>query len=143
MDCLKEKELSSYLDEGLMESERRRMEKHLSVCDRCLDLLVVAFDAERIKKKQAKLEKQKRKAGFKWFLSTLILFTLSFIFKRFFMQFLIGAAILGFKWAMEGEGAKKAVMIFKGIEKKEKKFERKSYPSVSNITGGDSYGENQ
>lgn len=143
MDCLNERELSSYLDERLAESERRRIEMHLSGCDRCLDLLVVAFDAGRVSAPRLRRIARtalKKKTELKWFLGAVILFALSFIFKRFFMQFLIGSAILGFKWAMEGEGARRAIMIFKGIEKKEKKFERKPWPPVSNISEDTTYG---
>ena len=42
---------------------------------------------------------------------------------------------------MEGDGAKRVIMIFKEIQEKEKKFERKSPPDVSNIAGGDRYGK--
>ncbi len=42
---------------------------------------------------------------------------------------------------MEGESAKRVIMIFKGIQKKEKKVERKAPPDVSNIAGGDRYGK--
>lgn len=143
MSCLNEKELSSYLDEDIAEAERGRLEKHLSECGHCLDLLIVAGDAARIRNKARGPGKGKNKNALIWFLAALSLFGLSFAFRRFFAQFLVGAVVLGFKWAMEGEGAKKAIMIFRGMEKKEKKFERKTYPPVSNITGGDSYGEDR
>ncbi|MBU1061186.1 MAG: zf-HC2 domain-containing protein [Candidatus Omnitrophica bacterium] len=151
MDCLNEKVLSSYLDERLSEDERRRIDGHISKCNRCLDLLIVAYEAqaksrkvssllkERVKKRLG-VKQKKARPELKWLLGALFLFALSFIVKRFFMQFLVGAAILGFKWAMEGEGAKRAVMIFKGIEKKEKNFERKSPPPVSDINEDTTYG---
>ena len=49
----------------------------------------------------------------------------------------------GFKWVMEGEGAKKVVMIFRGMQKDEKDFERKPPPGVSAKRGGGRYGEEQ
>ena len=154
MDCLNEEMLSSYLDERFSEVERSRIEAHLSRCNHCLDLLLVAHEAqtrsrkappflkERVKKRLG-LKHKKTKAEVKWLFGALFLFALSFVFKRYFLQFLVAAAVLGFKWAMEGEGAKRAVMIFKGIDKEQKKFERKSSPNVSDITGGDRYEQNR
>ncbi|MFC1623931.1 zf-HC2 domain-containing protein [Candidatus Omnitrophota bacterium] len=152
MDCLSEKRLSSYLDEGLSEVERGRIEDHISRCNHCLDLLMLSYEARGasgkcpalLKQKIGKtlgLKEEKKRPESKWFFGALILFALSFVFKGFFLQFLAGAVILGFKWVMEGEGARRVVMIFRGMQKEEKKFERKSPPPVSDITGGDKYGE--
>jgi hypothetical protein len=154
MTCPNEITLSAYLDERLPEEERRGIEKHVSACGSCLDFLLVAYEVRR--------ENNTLKGGlqnswipafrlshrlknilkFKWFFGSFFFFILSFVFKHYFLQFLAVSVILGFKWVMEGEGARKAVMIFKGIEKKEKIFERKSPPPVSDIAGGDKYGEN-
>ena len=154
MDCLNEKILSSYLDERLSGTERTRIETHISGCRRCLDLLLVAYEARGMSqkcplllkdkiKKRLGLKERKKRPEVRWLFGALFLFALSFIFKRFFLQFLMAAVVLGFKWVMEGEGAKRVVMIFKEIQKKEKNFERKSPPPVSDITGGDRYGSNQ
>jgi len=151
MNCLDEKVLSSYLDKRLSRGERTRIEAHVSQCSRCLDFLVLAYEAQGNKQKCPPLLKEKIKtrlglrqrkgrAELKWLFGALILFALSFVFKRYFLQFLVGAAVLGIKWAMEGEGAKRAVMIFKGIEKSEKKIERKSTPPVSDISEDTTYG---
>ena len=158
MNCPDEKKLSSYLDERLGESERSAIEGHLAGCSRCLDFIVLAdearnFSARRMRRLARKIKGiffgrvypggrvDKKKAGpeAKWLFGALFLFALSFIFRGYFLQFLIAAAVLGFKWAMEGEGAKRAIMIFKGI--KPEKFERKSLPPVSRISGGDRDGE--
>lgn len=135
MGCLDEKELSSYLDEDLDEAGRMRIERHLAECRQCLDLLMVAYDAQRpsasrlrriartilnilrVSGRRGRVEK--KKSGLKWLLAALCLFALSFILKRFFLQFLAAAVVLGFKWVMEGEGARKAIMIFKGIKNEE------------------------
>lgn len=127
MDCPNEKILSSYLDERLPEAERNKIEAHISECNRCLDFVLVAFEAQRkgrkypalLKEKIRKrlgLKEKKKRPELKWLLWALVLFTFSFVFKRFFLQFLAGALILGFKWVMEGEGARRVVMIFKGIQ---------------------------
>jgi len=91
-----------------------------------------ADSVEKMKKKRHEL---------KWLFAGLFFFALSFIFRHYFLQFLAISVVLGFKWVMEGEGAKRVIMIFKGIQEKEKKFERKSPPDVSNIAGGDRYGK--
>ncbi len=130
MDCPNEKVLSSYLDEILPAAERAMLEGHIAGCNHCLDVLLVAYEAQcRPRKCQAIVKQKVRKRlglkdrkvrpGLKWFYGALLLFTLSFVFKRFFLQFLIGAAILGFKWVVEGEGAKRAIMIFRGMRKDE------------------------
>jgi len=150
MDCLDENTLSLYLDNEMTEVQRDRIDRHISECRDCLDLIVVAWDAQRFSKKLhlRKLnEKIKDKLGLKrrvtsevkWFCAMLVLFVSSFLFKRYFLQFLVGASICGFKWAMEGEAARRVIMIFKGIDKKEKEFERKSRSCVSNMQGGDNY----
>jgi len=149
MDCLSEEILSSYLDEGLSGTERKRIEQHISRCNRCLGLLLIAYEAQGKSRRCPLLLRQKirRRLGLKekkirpelkWLLGALFLFALSFVFRDFFLQFLAGATVLGFKWAMEGEGAKRVVMIFKGI-KDEKKNERKTPSPLSDITGGDRY----
>jgi hypothetical protein len=130
MNCLDEKTLSSYLDERLLQKERKTIEAHISECKHCLSLLLVAYESERFSKKcpQVLNDKIKRRLGLKgkrarselkWLFGALSLFILSFIFRRYFLQFLIASSVLGFKWAMEGEGAKRAVMIFKGMHKSE------------------------
>ncbi len=137
MDCLNERQLSSYLDERLTEIERKRIEQHISVCNQCLDLLVVAFESscasqkkcpsilkDKVRKKLGIKEKKKH-PGLKWLLGAVFAFALSFVFKQYFVQFLVATLILGFKWVMEGEGARRVVMIFKGMNKEDKAFERK------------------
>ena len=164
--CLDEKALSSYLDERLSGSERERIEGHIADCNPCLDMLLVAYEARRKKfstrpprglartilaatifferknkASYAGLVEKKKRSELKWLFSAIFFFALSFIVRQYFLQFLAISVVLGFKWVMEGEGAKRVIMIFKGIQEKEKKVERKSPPDVSNITGGDRYGK--
>jgi len=154
MNCPDAKQLSSYLDEQLSDSERSSIEEHISGCDQCLDFIVLAHEAGRCPQKcprflkdriKMRLGLKKKRSGHeaRWFFAALLLFALSFVVKRYFVQFLVAAVILGFKWVMEGEGAKRAIMIFKGIGQQEKKNERKPSPPVSRITGGDRYDERE
>lgn len=125
--CLDEKLLSSYLDERLPDIERKRIEEHIAVCNNCLDLLVVAYESQgkkcpealrqRIKNRLGLRQKRKR-PEVKWLIAAIVFFALSFVFRQYFLQFLAGAIILGFKWVMEGEGERRIVMIFKGMTDK-------------------------
>ena len=145
MECLDEKRLSLYLDRALLVGERNKIEEHISRCNRCLDLLLVAYEAQKATKKCPSALRQKVKARLglratkkrselKWLVAALFLFVLSFLVKKYFLQFLVAAVVLGFKWVMEGDAARRAIMIFKGIQKSEdqqKKLERKSPPRMS------------
>jgi hypothetical protein len=169
--CLDEKTLSSYLDERIMGAERERIEKHIADCNICLGMLLTAYESVGSNKKCPAALKQriinnigvaersfasdvsaklayarfatpkKKRPGLKWLFSAIFFFVLSFIVRHYFLQFLAISIVLGFKWVMEGEGAKRVIMIFRGIQEKEKKVERKSPPDVSNIAGGDRYGK--
>ena len=159
MGCLDEKTLSSYLDEKLADAERKKIEEHVADCNICLDMLLVAYEAQKKRFSTLRLRRitrtiffrtnqavtvekiRKKRPELKWLFGALFFFALSFALRHYFLQFLAVAVILGFKWVMEGEGAKRVIMIFKGIQEKEKKFERKSPPDVSNIAGGDRYGK--
>ncbi len=159
MNCPDAKQLSSYLDERLSDSQRTSIEEHISGCDQCLDFIVLAHEAGNMGRRRAMqtcprflkdrirmklgLKRKKSRRELKWLFAAILLFALSFVVKRYFVQFLVAAAILGFKWVMEGEGAKRAIMIFKGVHPQEKKVERKPPPPVSRVTGGDRYGEGE
>jgi len=150
--CLDEKTLSSYLDERRSSMERKKIGEHIADCNTCLDMLLVAYESQGRNKKcppilkdriknRLGLKQPKKRHELKWLFAGLFFFALSFIFRHYFLQFLAIAVILGFKWVMEGEAAKRVIMIFKGIQEKEKKFERKSPSDVSNVAGGDRYGK--
>ncbi|MBU1147455.1 MAG: zf-HC2 domain-containing protein [Candidatus Omnitrophica bacterium] len=137
MKCPNEKELSSYLDSAISGAEREKIEAHAANCGKCLDLLTLAYEAgsssqkcpgalkERIRKTLG-LRQKKSRSELKWLFGTIIMLALSFVFKKYFLQFLAASLILGFKWAMEGEAAKRTIMIFKGMQQVQKKVERKS-----------------
>ena len=154
MNCPDVKKLSLYLDGALAGVERDAVERHLSICDKCLDIVVLAYEAQRRSRKcpefirdrvKLRLGLRNRKAGreLRWLVAALVLFALSFLVRKYFAQFLTAAAVMGFKWVMEGEGARRAIMVFRGIGQNEKKIERKSHPPLSNIMGGDRYGEGE
>lgn len=131
-DCPSEVELSRYLEGALPPTKRQTIEKHLSDCSLCLDLLVTTKNLLKEEKNFKKslishLSKQK------WLIVTAICFGFSFVVRHFFLQFLFLALIFGIKWALSGEGSRNLVMIFRSLSHKEaegrdtpeKIFERK------------------
>jgi len=107
-------------------------------------MLLVAYEAqsgqkkcppllkEKIKKRLGLKEKKKR-PEVKWLLGALVFFALSFVVSRYFMQFLVASAVLGVKWAMTGEGAKRAIMIFKGIKNDQASDSSPNYSHRNNL----------
>ena len=131
-DCPSEVDLARYLDGTLASDRRQTLEKHLSDCSLCLDILVTSkniLKEEKIVRKSllSYLSKQK------WLIVTAVCFGFSFVVRRFFLQFLFLALIFGIKWALGGEGSRNLVMIFRSLSHKdveirkpqEKIFERK------------------
>lgn len=122
-DCPSEVELSGYLEGALPSAKRQTIEKHLSDCSLCLDLLVTTkniLKEEKIVKKSliSHLSKQK------WLIVTAICFGFSFVVRRFFLQFLFLALIFGIKWALSAEGSRNLVMIFRSLSHKEAESQR-------------------
>ncbi len=112
--CPVELELAKYLEGSLTSGKRQDMEKHLADCPYCLDLLVAA-------KSVLKQETQVRPSWFsrlkrqRWLILTAVSFSLSFVVRRFFLQFLFLALISGIKWALGSEGSRNLVMIFRSL----------------------------
>ncbi len=130
--CPPEIALARYLDGVLSAAERKRIEEHLADCNYCLDLLVVAREVrkEDVRNKVSWPGEVKKQ---KWLVFTAASFILSFLVKRYFLQFLTLSLILGVKWALSGEGSRNLVMIFRSLnprdtgekEKKAKIYARK------------------
>lgn len=136
IDCLSERKLLSYMENKLSLEEIVSMDQHISGCGFCLSQLSLASEAENIarnkflpgpsrriitkvknfvmpKKHRISAEtSRKRKAKKNLFLAlTIVSFTLSFVIHRYFMQFLTGALILGFRWAFESETGRTLIMV--------------------------------
>lgn len=123
-DCPPELELARYL-EGILPSDRRQtLERHLSDCSLCLDLLVTTKNILK-EEKTVKKSLLSRFSGQKWLILTAACFGLSFVVRRFFLQFLFLALIFGIKWALGGEGSRNLVMIFRGLKPKESRDKEK------------------
>jgi hypothetical protein len=128
-DCLDEAVLSDYLAGAVDEAVRKRIEYHLAGCGFCLSQLSIAFDSANIAGSKQSLRPPRKiieslksrlgigpaKADKKKFLfrigkngfflgAAIICFILSFIFSRYFMQFLVATLILGIRWAFDSQG---------------------------------------
>lgn len=121
--CSGEAELAKYLEGALPSGKRLDIERHLSDCSYCLDLLVAARELLKDVPGNKASWFNKLKAQ-KWLLLTTISFAFSFAVKRYFLQFLFLALILGIKWALGNEGSRNLVMIFRSLSRNEDKSGR-------------------
>ena len=116
-DCPSEEHLSLYMENRLSKDERGQIESHLADCPYCLDLVVVAKKAVDAAEKGFNLKSILLKQ--KWLILGLVSLVLSFVFSRYFLQFLVATLILGIKWAVGSDGAKNLVMIFRSMHSHE------------------------
>ncbi|MCF7873013.1 MAG: hypothetical protein K9L80_02295 [Candidatus Omnitrophica bacterium] len=135
-NCPDNQDLIDYLQNNLNQEKRKSLENHIANCSFCLSQISIAAEAlgkhkqndfdslpeniinrtktnlNSIKTKNKKNESQKKVIKRRLFLAaTIIFFGLSFIIPKYFLQFLIGALILGIRWSFESESGKNLVMI--------------------------------
>jgi len=126
--CPDEATLAAYLNGVLSKPEAERIEGHIADCYFCLENLRIAYlsdtlyregnlsdSDERIINKAKGIAKlktdNKRLKRNLWLSGTVLAFVLSFIFPRYFVQFLVAALILGLKWVFESENARTLIMV--------------------------------
>jgi len=114
-ECPSEAELGSYAEGGLSKKRRQELERHIAGCLYCQDMLIVANKV--LSEFQQRIWQILGRR--KWLLGCLLCFMFSFIFPRYFMQFLIAALILGIKWATEG--ARSIIMVYKELQQNKEK----------------------
>ncbi len=119
--CPPEEVLGEYLGGSLPPIARPGVEKHLASCNECRRLLAEAHD---ILKKPDISEiiynsfiwiKDNR-----WFLGAMASLALSFIFHRYFLQFLAACFISGAKWIIDSKTTRTLIMIHEAWKKSEK-----------------------
>ena len=115
--CPSELELGKYLDKTVSSSQREKIERHLSDCGYCLDLLVTAKAALKDFPKKPDLFQALKQQ--KWFILSMFSLAASFFIKRYFFQFLTLSLILGLKWSLSAEGSRNLVMIFRSLGHKD------------------------
>ncbi len=135
--CPDEAALSAYLNGTLSEPETEVIEKHIAACHLCLENLRTAYLGDKLYKEMnlpdstkelinkakgiAKLNsKNKRLKKNLWLFATALAFTMSFIFPRYFVQFLVAALILGLKWVFESENARTLIMVLSSLRRHSK-----------------------
>lgn len=108
-DCVPFDELYDYADGRLPLEARRRIESHLAGCYHCLDA-VVSINKGMMDFNNRRRYKLKTENIFLSF--ALISFLLSFVFGRYFIQFLAATIILSMKWIVESKTNKMLVLIY-------------------------------
>lgn len=112
--CPAEHTLNAYLTGTLLETEREAIEKHLADCPRCIYRIAEADAVVRECAGTTAMEvcmKALKKINI-WFLLAIVMFLLSFIVPRYFMQFLVGALIFAAKWIVDNRNTKMLIMIY-------------------------------
>jgi hypothetical protein len=135
-DCLSEQDLLDYLEDRLESRKRAVSEHHIAGCGFCLSTLSLLFESRQknrsktfapvpqkllnktksllgIGKDEKNGNAQRRKAIKRriFLAGTIVFFVLSFFIPRYFMQFLVGALILGIRWSFESEGGRTLIMV--------------------------------
>lgn len=107
--CITPKRLCRYSEGGLPLYIRKDIEAHLAGCYRCLDALVAIKEGDVI-------FNNKRRPGLKkeWlYLALAVLcFGASFVFSRYFLQFLTATLILGMKWVVDSKTSRMLIMVY-------------------------------
>lgn len=136
LDCPDELILVEYLKGSPDKEKCQSIEHHLAGCGFCLSQLALASQAQAMDTQgsfdsvpQALVDKAKsflgvhrnprglsrdkarmRKSVF-FLAGAAIFFILSFIFPRYFIQFLVVTLILGIRWALESDGGRTLIMV--------------------------------
>ncbi|KPK41806.1 MAG: hypothetical protein AMJ78_04535 [Omnitrophica WOR_2 bacterium SM23_29] len=135
--CPDEATLSLYLNGVLSRSEEQVIEGHIADCHFCLENLRTAYLGDELyrernlpdsakglinkAKRIAKLATTNKRAKKNLYLfGTVLSFALSFLFPRYFVQFLVAALILGLKWVFESENARTLIMVLSSLRRNPK-----------------------
>ena len=133
--CPDENLLIEYLSGDLDQEKCKLLEHHLAGCGFCLNQLSLASEVDSIIDQKSFLAPQnmvhkvksrlginqsrdnqnkfKIKIGKELFFltGTLFCFALSFVFSRYFMQFLVATLVLGIRWAFESKGGNALITV--------------------------------
>lgn len=132
-DCPSELELSDYLESRLSKEKEDLLLEHIADCPHCLSLLELAQasakekgkdkpSAEMIRRAKDIIQKRPGKKtlfNYKWQILAALAFILSFIFTRYFLQFLILAVVFSLKWIFEAGSTRTLIMIYHAWRKKD------------------------
>jgi len=119
--CPNETILSEYLAGCIPEKERDAVEVHLAACAACRRLVAEAYEVAegavfyRLKTRVITFFKT-----YKWLLGALMALSLSFLYRKYFLQFLFVFAVTGFKWVAESRTGRVLVLIKEAWKKNDK-----------------------
>ena len=135
--CPTESDLADYFGGFLSRKRKNEIESHLTICPACVEDLILA---EKVA--SSKTEKRPRGKNFKdwlkknlWLLPAIVSFALSFIYSRYFIQFLIATLVLAGKWIFETVNAKILIMIYDAWKRGGEKEVSKVLERVNNRLG--------
>ena len=117
--CPNESDLVDYLTGSLPRKRRSEIDSHLSGCLACTEDLVLADKVSREGHK-----KYSGKTGLRgwlkkniWLILAIVVFTASFVYSNYFVQFLVATLILAGKWIFETVNARILIMIYDAWKK--------------------------
>ena len=116
--CPSEEILSEYLNGTLAPEDKTRTERHLAGCATCRKLLAEAHDViskpdihEVINNITTWIKKNR------WFIGALSNLIASFLFSRYFLQFLAAGLLMGAKWIIDSKATKMLIMIHEAYKR--------------------------
>jgi len=120
--CPNEITLSSYMEGSLTKEEEKLIAEHVKGCYWCIEQM---DQAQRLDAKEKPSPKSISRTSFiswikknKWLIGAIISFLLSFVFPRYFFQFLILTLLAGIKWIFTTAGTKTIIMIYDAFKRK-------------------------
>lgn len=134
-NCPSELELAGYITGCLSLKRKAEVSSHLNGCMACLEDLVLA---EKVNKTEEKMEltgKDMPKNWLKknvWLFLAIISFVASFVYSRYFLQFLVATLVLAAKWIFESVNARMLIMIYEAWNRGGEKEVTKVMERVSN-----------
>ena len=118
--CPTASELADYLGGSRRAKDRPRIESHLAGCPACMEDLILAQKASSMDTKTGNGGKGPFFRGFKksiWIILALVCFAGSFLYSKYFLQFLAATLILAAKWIFETVNARILIMIYDAWKK--------------------------
>ena len=119
--CPSEEMLSEYLSGVLLEKDKAKIEEHLAQCTECRKVLAQAHDI--LKKPDIREIRNnifRWFKGNKWLIGSALSLVLSFLFSRYFLQFLAASLLMGGKWIIDSKTTKMLIMIHEAWKSEDK-----------------------
>jgi len=115
--CPSEEDLSGYLSGVAGDTDRILIEQHLADCQACRTLIA---ETHSIARKSAgniihKLFRALKREHL-WFAASVTSLAFSFVFSKYFIQFLTASLLLGIKWIIDSKTTKTLIMIHKTLK---------------------------